>query len=438
MLTMTFMTSCYLNKRNKNHIGQLTGLLKSIFFPFALLTVMLASCDQDPVNIGVDLLPEDDFITVYSTDTVSIRAYTMYNENSLSSDSTRMIAGGIYDSYFGDTHCDFVTQLRLIDSLRKSAINIDSVFLRFIPSAVSGDTATVHYIRLYETGTELTDPDIFYTGQDPDTIKFLGEYPMPVLKKDSAYSVRIDNSVGEYLLRDTSMFTPASQFYKEYFKGLYFAVRSETNPVLITMTADDNPLAITVYYHANDTIVRLYNFVATERAVNYNRFTHDRTTADPAKQITHVNDLFPDTAAYLQTYYGLFVRLDLPSLEAFRGTERLAVNKARIYAPVLIDTENYLEKNMPRQILVRYRDSEGNELPIPDLVHSLSYMDGSYYTDKDSYIFNITSFVQQYLEGDIDNPSVELFFPLSAQQNVIFKANGNNPSFRFEFAYTIY
>ena len=84
---------------------------------------MLASCDQDPVNIGIDLLPEEDFIDVYSTDTVSIRAYTMYNENSLSSDSTRMIAGGIYDSYFGDTHCDFVTQLRLIDPVRKSALN---------------------------------------------------------------------------------------------------------------------------------------------------------------------------------------------------------------------------------------------------------------------------------------------------------------------------
>ena len=72
MLTMTFMTSCYLNKRNKNHIGQLTGLLKSIFFPFTLLTVMLASCDQDPVNIGVDLLPEEDFIIVYSPCTMRI------------------------------------------------------------------------------------------------------------------------------------------------------------------------------------------------------------------------------------------------------------------------------------------------------------------------------------------------------------------------------
>jgi hypothetical protein len=65
-------------------------------------------------------------------------------------------------------------------------------------------------------------------------------------------------------------------------------------------------------------------------------------------------------------------------------------------------------------------------------------MDGTYYTEKDSYQFNITTFVQQYLDGEIDTPSVELFFPLSAEQNVIFMSNGNVPAFKFEFAYTIY
>lgn len=438
MFTMIFMTSSYLKNRNRNPNGLVTGLLKYSTFLFIALSVMLASCNEDPLNIGKDLLPDDDFIAVYSTDTVKVRAYTMYNENSVSSDSTKMIAGGIYDAYFGDTQCDFVTQIRLLDSLRKSVINIDSIFLRFIPSKISGDTAAVHYIRLYETGTELTDPDVYYSGQDPDTIKFLGEYPMPVLKADSSYSVRIDNSVAEYLFRDTAMFRPASKFYKEFFKGLYFGIRSETSPVLITLTAADNPLAITIYYHAADTIARSYSFVATERAVNYNRFTHDRTTAEPEKLITHVNDLVLDTAAYLQTFYGIYVRIDLPSLEAFRSIERLAVNKARIIAPVHIDGETYLESDMPTQILVRYRNSEGKEMAIPDLVHSLSYMDGTYYKDKDSYIFNITSFVQQYIEGEIDNPSVELFFPLSATKNVIFKANGNNPAFKLEFAYTIY
>ncbi len=438
MLTMSFMTDYCSTPQNSRNSGAVTGFLRKIL-PLPVIPFMIfSSCAEDPTRIGIDLLPEDDFIEVYSTDTIGVRAYTMYNELSLSSDSTKMIAGGLYDEYFGSTYCDFVTQLRLMDSLRKSAINIDSVFLTFYTAKVSGDTAAVHYLRLYETGTELTDPDVYYTGQDPDTITFLGEYPMPVLKADSLYSVRLDNSVAEYLLRDTAQFRPATNFYKEFFKGLWFGIRSETNPVLITLNAADNALAISVYYHDDEDVKRSYFFVATERAVNYNRFTHDRTTADPEKEVKHVNDLVLDTAVYLQTYYGVYTRLDLPSLASFRDTERIAVNKARIYAPVYIDGETYTEEEMPGQIYLRYRDNEGKERLVPDLLHDISFMDGRYDTVGDYYKFNITTFVQQYLEGTVENPSVELFFPLSAEKNVIFRANENSPAIRFEFAYTIF
>ncbi len=438
MLTMSFMTDYCSTRQNSRNNGSVTGFLKKILPLPLILSMIFTSCAEDPMKIGIDLLPEDDFIDVYSTDTIGVRAYTMYNELSLSSDSTRMIAGGVYDEYFGSTYCDFVTQLRLMDSLRRSAINIDSVFISFYTAKVSGDTAAVHYLRLYETGTELTDPDVYYTGQDPDTITFLGEYPMPVLKADSLYSVRLDNSVAEYLLRDTAQFRPATNFYKEFFRGLWFGIRSETNPVLITLNAADNPLSISVYYHDDADVSRSYFFVATERAVNYNRFTHDRTTADPEKELQHVNDLVPDTAVYLQTYYGVYTLLDLPSLASFRGTERIAVNKARIYAPVYIDGETYTEEEMPGQIYLRYRDNEGKEHLVPDLLHDISFMDGRYDTVGDYYKFNITTFVQQYLEGTVENPSVELFFPLTAEKNVIFRANGNNPAIRFEFAYTIF
>lgn len=438
MLTMSFMTHYCWTTKNSRDNGIATGFLKKIIPLFIVPVLIFSSCAEDPTRIGIGLLPDDDFIEVYATDTIGVRAYTMYNELSLSSDSTKMIAGGVYDEYFGSTYCDFVTQLRLMDSLRKSAINIDSVFITFYTTKVSGDTAALHYLRLYETGTELTDPDVYYTGQDPDTIHFLGEYPMPVLKADSLYSVRLDNSVAEYLLRDTAQFRPATNFYKEFFKGLWFGIRSESNPVLITLNPADNALAISVYYHDDEDINRSYFFVATERAVNYNRFTHDRTTADPDKEVKHVNDFVLDTAVYLQTYYGVYARLDMPSLASFKGTQRIAVNKARIYAPVHIDGETYTEEEMPGQIYLRYRDSEGQERLVPDLLHDLIFMDGKYDTVGDYYKFNITTFVQQYLEGEVEYPSVELFFPLSAEKNVIFRANGNDPAIRFEFAYTIY
>ena len=409
---------------------------------FILILAALASCKQDPVSLGIGLLPEDDFIAIKSTDTVGIRAYTMYNELSLSNDYTRMVAGSLYDAYFGSTYCDFVTQVRVMSKWPAKPFVVDSVLLTFVPSKVTGDDSTaVHYIRLMETGTELTDSTEFFAGQDPDTIKYLGEYRLPRVKAGVPVSVKLFKWVGEHIMRDTTKFSPASEFYKDYFRGLYFSVRSETTPIIIEMDATENasidPLGLTIFYHS-DTLKYNYSFVATPRAVNYNRFTHDRTTAEPDKQITHVNDLVIDTAVFLQTYSGVYTRLDMPSLEAFRDVENLAVNKARIIAPVHLDGAAYLEKNMPARIYLRYRDSDGKEILIPDLTHDVSFMDGTFYNDKDSYIFNITSFVQKYLRGEIDEPSVELFFPLSAVQNVIFKANTNEPAFKLEFAYTLY
>lgn len=442
MHTMTFMISSFLNLQNKNNGAPRQGVPAIILPLFTLLLAAMASCSEDPTKIGIGMLPDSDFIEIKSTDTIGIRAYTMYKELSLSNDPTKMIAGSLYDEYFGSTYCDLVTQLRIMSPWPAKPFVVDSVLLTFVPSKVTGnDSTAAHYMRILETGTELTDSTVFYTGQDPDTIKYLGEYRLPRMKAGNAVSVKLFNWVGDHLMRDTTKFYPPTEFYKDYFRGLYFSVRSETTPIIIEMDASErasiDPMGITVFYHS-DTLKYSYSFVATPRAINYNRFTHDRSTANPAKQINHVNDLVIDTAVFLQTYSGVYVKLDMPSLEPYKDVENLAVNKARIVAPVHIDGEKYLETAMPARIYVRYRNSKGEEVLIPDLVHDVSFMDGTYHNDKDSYIFNITSFVQKYLRGEIDEPSVELFFPLTASQNVIFKANTNMPAFKLEFAFTLY
>jgi hypothetical protein len=111
---MIFMTSFYRTKKNKDRNSLTIGLLNIILPVFTLLTVVFSSCEQNPSKIGIGLLPDEDFVDIYSTDTLGIKAYTMYDEQSISADSTRMFAGGIRDAYFGTTNCDFVTQLRLV------------------------------------------------------------------------------------------------------------------------------------------------------------------------------------------------------------------------------------------------------------------------------------------------------------------------------------
>lgn len=442
MYTMTFMTNSFWNLQNKRPGNARKGAPSIILTLSALLTAALLSCSDDPVKLGIGLLPDTDFIRIGSTDTIGVRAYTMYDEQAITNDSTVMIIGTINDDYFGDTYCDFVTQLRLMGKWPARPYVIDSVMLTMLPAIVSGDDSTsVHLIRLCETGTKLSDGDEFYSGQDPDTIRFLGEYVLPRMKAGEYIRVKIDNSVGEYLLRDTTKLSAGVPFYEEYFKGLYCMMKSSANNLMITMDASEgakaDPLGITIYYKS-DTLRYTYSFVATPRAVNYNRFTHDRTKGDPDKQIIHVNDLVADTAVYLQTYNGVYVKLEMPSLEPFRDIANLAVNKARIIAPVILDGKTLVDNNMPQRVYVRYRNADGKTRYIPDFMHGINFMDGTYYSDDDHYLFNITTFVQKYLNGEIEEPSVELFLPLAGTRNAIFRANEKKPSFKLEFAYTIY
>lgn len=435
---MTFMTRSY-NRKNANNRNAATAWLSKNILPLLItLPVMVSSCSDDPSKIGIGLLPDSDFVAMYSTDTIGVKAYTMYDDSAITTNDPAMVAGRITDEYFGNTNCDFVTQLRIIAAWSKKPYTVDSVSFYFNASLVSGDTAAVHYLRLYETGTRLLDSIDYYSTQEPDTIKFLGEYLLPPLKADTSYRLMLDNWVGYYLLRDTSMFNPPTDFYKEFFKGLYVGIRSVTNPVLVTMTTADNPVMITVHYHDAEALAYTYSFLSTDRAVNYNRFIHDHAAAAPDKRIMHINDMVRDTAVYFQTYDGVFPRFEIPGLEAFRNIPRLAVNKARLYIPVHLDGGTYIEANLPSQIYLRYRDSEGKLMALPDLVHDPGFMDGTYYTTGDHYVFNITSFVQQYLNGKIDDPTVEMYFPSTVDKNVIFGVNGNNPTIRFEFAYTVY
>lgn len=69
-------------------------------------------------------------------------------------------------------------------------------------------------MSLYETGTKLTDGDEFYSGQDPDTIKFLGDYILPEMEAGSSARIKLQNWVGNHLLRDTTKLYPPPNFTK--------------------------------------------------------------------------------------------------------------------------------------------------------------------------------------------------------------------------------
>jgi hypothetical protein len=78
MPIMTFMTRFYNNPINIKSSYSLNTLFLIIFTGFLFI---LNSCEEEGTLIGNNLLPGGDFISFYSTDTISVYSYTMFSDS---------------------------------------------------------------------------------------------------------------------------------------------------------------------------------------------------------------------------------------------------------------------------------------------------------------------------------------------------------------------
>ena len=114
MPIMTFMTRFYHNSKNSGGSGIVPSksLLK-FFSLFCLAGLLLVSCEEDPTEIGKELLPGNDFVNIESTDTIKPVSFTMYDESIRTDNPATAYLGQTWDPYFGTTTATFVSQIRL-------------------------------------------------------------------------------------------------------------------------------------------------------------------------------------------------------------------------------------------------------------------------------------------------------------------------------------
>jgi hypothetical protein len=193
---------------------------------------------------------------------------------------------------------------------------------------------------------------------------------------------------------------------------------------------------IRVYYHNYKTEGLTFDFIINANSVRYNRYSHDYTSADPAKRIQHINDGVKDSLVYLQAFNGVFPMIKIPGLTTYKDSLPISVNKARLTFSVFLDSVNYSAANVPPQILMKYIKSDTVKYIVPDYQVNPGFFDGTFNSTKKTYSFNLASFVQEYLEGRISTPVIEMYYPEGEYKNVILKANSSTSPVKFEFTYT--
>jgi hypothetical protein len=428
------------NLSNRSFSVLLHNIILSSVFILSFL-VFLGSCEENPSIIGKDLLPGKDFVSIRSTDTIKVNAYSNYTDSVISTNLQYSYLGWLHDPYFGDTRADFVAQLRLAQKWPGGGTPvIDSVELDFPISGAKKSLGVSPQIKLSEIDEILLPKTAYYSNKNVAIKGEIGTFTLPAITKDTSQNLRIllPDSIGTHLLRDTTKLSQDAdgEPFRSFFKGLKISIYDTPDPLLLGVDFSSSGVVIRVYFSNESAAGQYFDFVIASSSIRFNRYSHNFSAADPGKKINHVNDGVKDTAVYLQSFNGIYPVLKIPGLEHFKDSLPISVNKAILRVPVFLDNNIYTTSTAPIQLLLSYTTSDGIKNILPDYEISSIYFGGVFSATNKTYTFNMAAFIQEYLEGRIPSSEVEIYFPDGEYQNVILKANQNPTPAVFEFTYT--
>src|SRR5450759_3263667 len=175
MPIMIFMTRFYKSSRhNARFVSVFQQFIRLFQFSlFTLVAVLLSSCQKQILKDGSDLLPNNDFVSIKSIDTLSVFAYTMYDDSVRTDLPSTSYLGQIYDPYFGTTNAGFVTQIRLSNKWDGLPFTTDSMKLFLYLSGVKGGGSDViHTLNISEIDDEIYVNTPYYSSTKVNTNGF--------------------------------------------------------------------------------------------------------------------------------------------------------------------------------------------------------------------------------------------------------------------------
>ena len=460
MPIMTFMTRYYHSSYPPERLNYGSNhLLKILYLKLIVLIVLVvSSCEEDPTKIGSEMLPSDDFVSVTSTDTLSVWSYTMYNNTVETNNPSFSFIGSVYDPYFGSTFSEFVTQIRLSSVWNFGPVTVDSVKLNLrLLNVKEGSGGTDHFLTISEISEQIYEDSVYYSTTTTETTGYQVTAQLPVLRTDTinAISILLPVEFGEYLLRDTSQFFYSTSVpdFRSYFKGLILETSySFDDPLLINFNLETDystggsSNSFVIFMHDTANVARRYYFFLDPLHKNacYHMVSRDFSTAYPDKMIPHINDLnHRDSLSYLQYMNGVYTKIVFPGLDSLKtilSSGKFSINKARLIVPAYLDGDIYNISTIPRSLRLRFEDKNGIKYNVPDYILDTGhkFFDGNLDTTNISYNFNIPSYIQLYLEdksGEL-KPELEIFQDPISTRNVILRANDNKFPVKFELTYT--
>lgn len=428
-----------------------------------ILAVMLtwSSC-AEPDEIGLGLI--DERANFLSSDTISVQAYSIPDDSIPTNLGAQNMLGIIVDPVFGKTRANFITEIRLPDnnlSLGEEPV-LDSVRLSVAYTGrYYGDTLTPLTVRVFELSENVPDVDTLYSTNNvshyPDPIGFLNFLPLPstpiildtISERPPHIVIPLSMEFGQKILdaNGTEYFENVPNFL-EYFKGLYLTVddniRGEGGSIF-NINVGSTYTSLQLYYRVGeDTVSRVQNFRISQfakRITYVENFDYEQAHPLLKAQAFEGQTELGDSLLFLQSLGSLRANIDLPYLQELADLDDISINRAQLIIPVQPEMGDSLVFPPAERLLLFMYNEEGELENLSDFSIGSSYFGGIYDSQNNQYVFNITSYIQQLLNAEIEYYGLTLVISGAAEnaRRVVLKGPGRTiDPMRLEIIYTIF
>lgn len=431
--------------------------MRKVLLLSASFLLALGACKKDG-----ELVPEFEENTTFSffSDTTQIQTTVLKGQPVLADKIATGLVGEYRDSVFGYIKSNVYVQPQLPSNALifkgvNETLTVDSVVLSLEYDSAYGNITIPQTFEVYRLDETLYLDTNYYSNA---TIQFqntpLGSInftpdlttetviiqPNNLGSTDTAelnpqLRIRLDNSLGEEIVSKQGGEELANDTnFVEYFKGLKITpavsgALSDNEAAILYFRLTASNTKMTIYYNAinvntNDTAYRAVDFPINTSSVRFNTFEHDYTMAAVDIALNNQNSEY----IYTQAMASIETNISFPNLkENFAG--KILINKAELILPTA--DGSYAEFGKSSKLILASRDDEGDLQFIPDALVNGEFFGGDLNVATEEYKFNITRYIQSYLNGAENENGLTLLVTgsaVKAERAVIFSENSLNSS----------
>jgi len=382
----------------------------------AFLFVLNLSCTKEKEPLGLDALPTPTAARMMFTDNLQLDVYSKESAAIKSMNTPLVTLGAYQDPYFGSVKHGFYTEFRLetenITLPKSSAVRIDSVHLQLVQTGVYGNLGE-YTLQVYELAERLDD-GVYYDSSTAKVktsaigqIDFTPVSTQEIANSGDGYQVKLplDTAFGRRLIEIGSAAYESNTAFLQAINGL--KVSSELK------AGSSGPGG--VYYFdllsTNSNVVMYYTEIATGKSSTLSYVINDNCNyfiaTDNNRSSTPVASALNDAASakenvFIQGLGGTRAVVSMSGLDTMVGKGYIVHDAVLVCS---VDNQKQGAFDPSPRLYTFGLKADGALFELPDAnVRLDGELDGD-----DLYELRITQYVQDILDGDVENFELLVF-----------------------------